>query len=1006
MTVTNDNSVNVKNCDLCTPSNSNFHVNGHAEESYRNSLQEKKSSEIHIKRNPPERRDNFETKSINVQKIDETHQQRTNLTKTFLCCPKDTSEQGEKFTKGDFSKLMLDISNIHLDILKYIQNCSKTIKLMPKIGDPLDSCEDYNDETRSLTEEQRTSLTKYLCDNFKQITLQHPDVPSLIHGTITFILTHRPSNLDSGQGFDLTPFLESDDNDGTDSDSGKIENDEFSNGQVFDLTPFLDSDDNIGNDDNDDTDSAMIENGGLSNGQGFDLTPFLESDDNDGTDSDSGKIENDEFSNGQVFDLTPFLDSDDNIGNDDNDDTDSAMIENGGLSNVFDLTPFLDSDDNIGNDDNDDTDSACSAMIEDGGLSNDNSIDENNDDDMDDDDEDDSNTSSCVQSYVDEIPVNREAYQLFPDKIRGDLISPCLCKQQCSEALFQDENIIYRVQHIRSDLQGYRQGEKRSTKILELMRNTMYKDKKKDRKHHFHGKIICMRKWTDLLGISLATYYRIFKLLKKDIMVVEKVRKTHYHNVKGLHAVAFMDNFIDEYGDPSPERDVMLLPDCINIKYMYDEYRSIPGLCIKERRFYQLFSENFEKIVSFVKTKNINPCDICMKVKMEMHKLKDAVKKDQLKKDLKVHLDRQRSERRDYYKKKDEACMKSKEVMSIIIDGMDQSKTNIPHFKGWTRPKCGAAALKTHITGCLVHGSQLYLYTDLLQWPHDPNLTITCLVNAITSNTNVLPPKLYVQCDNCGRENKNKYVIGFLGYLCLSGYVKEAYLSFLLKGHTHEDIDQRFSVISHRLRRVNAMTLPQLQKEIESSFHDKPHQEVLACVRDVKSWLDNSLCEMSFHSFQHQFWLYCDRPNHVTLKYRKFSTDSWLPEAGQNQIELFDLDMTGYNTIPQGIPKICKQHYDDSRIEMVRHNVMKMKNFLNFQEYTWWMEFLNNPTKSTPKITRWPLTNLLKMHKIIDIPIQLVQTDDPEPSCISEMLENEGLIREIKTKEKKRKRKD
>ncbi|CAC5400226.1 unnamed protein product [Mytilus coruscus] len=231
------------------------------------------------------------------------------------------------------------------------------------------------------------------------------------------------------------------------------------------------------------------------------------------------------------------------------------------------------------------------------------------------------------------------------------------------------------------------------------------------------------------------------------------------------------------------------------------------------------------------------------------------------------------SERRDYYKKKDEACMKSKEVVSIIIDGMDQSKTNIPHFKGWTRPK--------------------------------------------------------------------------------------AYLSFLLKGHTHEDIGQRFSVISQRLRRVNAMTLLQLQKEIESSFHDKPHQEVL----DVKSWLDNSLCEMSFHSSQHQFWLFCDRPNHVTLKYRKCSTDSWLPEAGQNQIELFDLDITGDNTIPQ--------------------------------EYTWWMEFLNNPTKATPKITRWPLTNLQKIHKIIDIPIQLVPTEDPEPSCISEMLESEGLIREV-----------
>ncbi|CAC5386266.1 unnamed protein product [Mytilus coruscus] len=265
---------------------------------------------------------------------------------------------------------------MHLDILNYIQNCPNNIKLMPKIEDPLDSCEDYNDETRNLTEEQRSSLTKYLCDNFQQITFQHPDGPSIIHCTITFILTHRPSDFESGQ--------------------------------VFDLTPFLESYDNIDNDD-----------------------------------TDSGKIENDKFSN-------------------------------------------------------------------------------------------------------------------------------------------------------------------------------------------------------------------------------------------GLHAVAFMDNFIDEYGDPSPDRDVMLLPDCIDIKYMYDEYRTIPGL------------------------------------------------------------------------------------------------------------------------------------------------------------------------------GKNEIT------------------------------------------------------------------------------------------------LFCDRPYHVTLKYRKCSTDSWLPEADQNQIELFDLDITGDNTIPQGIPKICQQHYDDSRIEMVRNAIMKMKNFLNIQEYTWWMEFLNNQTKATP----------------------------------------------------------
>ena len=46
-----------------------------------------------------------------------------------------------------------------------------------------------------------------------------------------------------------------------------------------------------------------------------------------------------------------------------------------------------------------------------------------------------------------------------------------------------------------------------------------------------------------------------------------------------------------------------------------------------------------------------------------------------------------RKERQDYYKKKGEAIMKPGEALSLIIDGMDQSKTNIPHFKGWTRPK-------------------------------------------------------------------------------------------------------------------------------------------------------------------------------------------------------------------------------------------------------------------------------------------------------------------------------
>ena len=41
-----------------------------------------------------------------------------------------------------------------------------------------------------------------------------------------------------------------------------------------------------------------------------------------------------------------------------------------------------------------------------------------------------------------------------------------------------------------------------------------------------------------------------------------------------------------------------------------------------------------------------------------------------------------RIERKLYYKKRDDARRNGKKYLSIIIDGMDQSKTNLPNFTG------------------------------------------------------------------------------------------------------------------------------------------------------------------------------------------------------------------------------------------------------------------------------------------------------------------------------------
>lgn len=98
---------------------------------------------------------------------------------------------------------------------------------------------------------------------------------------------------------------------------------------------------------------------------------------------------------------------------------------------------------------------------------------------------------------------------------------------------------------------------------------------------------------------------------------------------------------------------------------------------------------------------------------------------------------------------------------------------NVPHVPQQTKSTQNLWRLRTHLTGALVHtkserGKLAYAFFDLLQWPHDSNLTITVLLQVLlqlNSRFQELPKCLYIQLDNTCRENKNKYVFAFLSLL-------------------------------------------------------------------------------------------------------------------------------------------------------------------------------------------------------------------------------------------------
>lgn len=108
--------------------------------------------------------------------------------------------------------------------------------------------------------------------------------------------------------------------------------------------------------------------------------------------------------------------------------------------------------------------------------------------------------------------------------------------------------------------------------------------------------------------------------------------------------------------------------------------------------------------------------------------------------------------------------------ITIIIDGMDQNKTNVPSLPQQTKSTQNLWRVRTHLTGVLVHtkaekGKLAFAFYDLLQWPHDSNLTIAVLLAVLLYLSEIfeaLPGILYLQLDNTSREN---YVLAFLALL-------------------------------------------------------------------------------------------------------------------------------------------------------------------------------------------------------------------------------------------------
>ena len=72
-----------------------------------------------------------------------------------------------------------------------------------------------------------------------------------------------------------------------------------------------------------------------------------------------------------------------------------------------------------------------------------------------------------------------------------------------------------------------------------------------------------------------------------------------------------------------------------------------------------------------------------------------------------------------------------------------------------------------------------------------------------------LPSHLYIQADNTSREMRNQYCLLWGATLLAKRTFRSVSFGFLPVGHTHIDVDQRFSSIATYLGRVPVLETPE-----------------------------------------------------------------------------------------------------------------------------------------------------------------------------------------------------
>ena len=216
-----------------------------------------------------------------------------------------------------------------------------------------------------------------------------------------------------------------------------------------------------------------------------------------------------------------------------------------------------------------------------------------------------------------------------------------------------------------------------------------------------------------------------------------------------------------------------------------------------------------------------------------------------------LHMNKQFADREVYWSNRTLSRLGTdgtgQKTLTLILDSMDHAKWAIPRSEALSA-KSFNNLVRPHMdcTAIICHGHLVAVAFTEQQVFKGGDFTCELLCHTLDKLTrmglDLREYELHLQCDNASKEGKNNAVLRFLAFLCSKRSIRAARLHSCISGHSHEDVDQFFSLLSAFLATKKELHTPVAFMESLRQYlsnpsvrHHERTREVLK-IDCVRSW--------------------------------------------------------------------------------------------------------------------------------------------------------------------------